>query len=377
MTALASTDVTVTVNSRDKDIGHGALSKFMGVASIAFGDAALTYPTGGVPLPAIGRFGLQRQVDIGIVEPPSGDGYVYKYDRANHKVLIYTSAGLTPAGSIASAFTGSALAGHAHDLTDGSRIYTWSPGGGDIKGATEPAGTEAAADEAAGPVNAALIGAEQTFTAMAGTKSIALSPDVPRNVIIVVHNDSGGALDLYEGDTVYTITGTFRGAAQEETLTWTSTAGNKSVANTKFRYLAGVEPFDTVTGITYTNGAAGNLKASVAPGSLLGYPVDSDTGAEADFTKLTVDAADVTISSIVNVTNKTIAVGTTADGADVEVQYVVDFDQGATSSVSGGTPAGSIVSTLTGSAVAAAALAELANTAAPAATTLKMLFVGE
>lgn len=100
MTALASTDVTVTVNSRDKDIGHGTLSKFLGVASIAFGDAALTYPTGGVPLPAIGRFGLQRQVDIGIVEPPAGDGYVYKYDRENHKILIYTAAGFTPAGTI-------------------------------------------------------------------------------------------------------------------------------------------------------------------------------------------------------------------------------------------------------------------------------------
>lgn len=89
MTALASTDVTVTVNSRDKDIGHGALSKFMGIATIVFGDGALTYPTGGVPLPAIGQFGLQRQVDIGLIEQPSGDGYVYKYDRTNHKIRIY------------------------------------------------------------------------------------------------------------------------------------------------------------------------------------------------------------------------------------------------------------------------------------------------
>jgi len=326
MTALASTDVTVTVNSRDKDIGHGALSKFLGIATIAFGDAALTYPTGGVPLPAIGLFGLQRQVDIGLVEPPYGDGYVYKYDRTNHKMLIYTSAGFTPAGTISQptftgvaatptgtvsqptftgvaatptgtvsqpTLSGDALAGHAHTLTDGSMLYTWSPGGGDIQGATEPAGTEAAADENAGPVNAELIGSDETFTAMAGTKTIALSPDVPRNVIIVVHNDTGGALDLYEGDTVYTITGTFRGAAQVETLTWTSTGGNKSVVAAKFRYLAGVKPFDTVTSITYTNGGAGTLSVSVAPGSALGYPVDSDTGAEADFTKLTVDAADV------------------------------------------------------------------------------------
>lgn len=358
MTALASTDVTVTVNSRDKDIGHGALSKFMGIASIVFGDGALTYPTGGIPLPAIGRFGLQRQVDIGVVEPPSGDGYVYKYDRTNHKVLIYTAAGFTPSGTVSQpTFTG----------TDGSRIYSWGPGGGDIKGSTEPAGTEAAADQASGPVNPALIGAAQTFTAMAGTKSVALSPDVPRNVIIVVENDSGGALNLYEGDTTYTITGTFRGAAQVETLAWTSTSGNKEIANTKFRYLAGVKPFDTVTSITYDNAGDGNLKVSVAPGSALGYPVDSDTGAEADFEKATVDAADFTITGAVDATNKTFMVGTIADGADVEIQYLVDLDQGGTVSQP----------TFTGAAVAAAALAELANTAAPAATTLKMLFVGE
>ena len=395
MTALASTDVTVTVNSRDKDIGHGALSKFMGIATIAFGDAALTYPTNGVPLPAIGRFGLQRQVDIGIVEPPPGDGYVYKYDRTNHKIVIYTAAGGTPTGTVSQpTFTGSSLAGHTHDLTDGGRIYSWSPGGGDIKGATKPAGTEAAADEAAGPVNPTLIGAEQDFTTMAGTKVVTLSPDVPRNVIIVAHNDTGGALDLYEGDTTWTITGTFRGAAQVEALVWTSTAGNKSIAAGQFRYLAGVEPFDTITSITYDNAGAGTLKMSVAPGSALGYPVDSDTGAEADFTKATVDAADFTITGAVDVTNKTFNVGTTADGADVEIQYVVDFDQGATTSVSGGTPAGTVSQptftgveatptgtvsqpTFTGAAVAAAALAELDSAVTPAATTLKMLFVGE
>lgn len=93
MTALASTDVVVTMNARDRDMGHGALSKFMGIASLSFGDGALTYPTGGIPLPAIGRFGLQRQMDMGIIEQPPGDGYLYKYDRDNHKLLIYTSAG--------------------------------------------------------------------------------------------------------------------------------------------------------------------------------------------------------------------------------------------------------------------------------------------
>ena len=443
MTALASTDVTVTMNARDRDIGHKGLDKFMGIASIVFGDGALTYPTGGVPLPAIGNFGLQRQVDIGIIEPPYGDGYVYKYDRTNHKILIYTAAGGTPTGTVSQptftgaaatptgavaaptfagvaatptgtvsqpTFAGSELAGHTHTLTDGSLLYTWAPGGGDIKGSTEPAGTEAAADTGPAPVNAILIGTEETFTAMGGTKAVAVSPDVPRNIIMVIHNDSGGPLDLFEGDTTYTITGTFRGAAQVETLVWTSTVGNKALATANYRYLAGVKPFDTITSITYTNGAAGDLKCSVAPGSALGYPVDSDTAAEADFTKVTVDAADFTITGAVDLTNKTFTVGTIADDADVEIQYVVDYDQGAASSDTAGTPAGTVSTptfsgveatptgtvsapaftgveatptgtvsqpTFTGAAVAAAALAELGSAITPAATTIKMLFIGE
>jgi hypothetical protein len=122
MTALASIDVTVTVNPRDKDIGHGALSKFMGIASLSFGDGALTYPTGGIPLPAIGRFGLLRQVDIGVVEPPPGDGYVYKYDRANHKIRIY-GQGVTTGSTAASTSANGVLAEDENGAETAVRLY--------------------------------------------------------------------------------------------------------------------------------------------------------------------------------------------------------------------------------------------------------------
>jgi len=123
MTALASTDVWVTVNPRDRDIGHGALSKCMGVAVIRFGDGILTYPSGGIPLPHIGHFGLQREMGIGLIEQPPGDGYEYRYDRENHKIKIFTSAGFTPAGTVSQpVFTGEALAvhSHAHTVADGT-----------------------------------------------------------------------------------------------------------------------------------------------------------------------------------------------------------------------------------------------------------------
>jgi hypothetical protein len=54
---------------------------------------------------------------------------------------------------------------------------------------------------------------------------------------------------------------------------------------------------------------------------LLGYPVDTKNGAESDFEKVTVDAADYDFTGKVNTTNKTLDVGTTADGADVLAIY--------------------------------------------------------
>ena len=154
MTALASSDVTVTVGVRDRDIGRGGMSKCLGVAQIAFGDGALTYPTGGIPLPAIGNFGLLRQMDFGALEPPPGDGYVYKYDRENHKILIYTSAGFTPEGTVSQpTFTGDALAGHTHDhsVTDGTSgnavtfnsDHLEASGGGTLTSGSESGGTPA------------------------------------------------------------------------------------------------------------------------------------------------------------------------------------------------------------------------------------------
>jgi hypothetical protein len=129
------------------------------------------------------------------------------------------------------------------------------------------------ADQAAAPTSSTVIGTAQTFTTMAGTKAITLQPDVPRNVQITILNDSGGALNLYEGVTTFTVVGTFRGAAQTELITFTSTAGNKSVANTpKYRWKAGVKPFDTLTSITYDNAAAGGLKCTVGPGVRFGIP---------------------------------------------------------------------------------------------------------
>lgn len=101
MGAIASTDITITVGNRDKEIIGVMSSKNMTLATIAFGDAALTYPANGVPLPAIGHFGLLKVLDFMSIQPPPGDGFVYKYDSTNHTIRIYTQGvktGATAAG---------------------------------------------------------------------------------------------------------------------------------------------------------------------------------------------------------------------------------------------------------------------------------------
>jgi hypothetical protein len=119
MTALASTDVTVTVSVRNRDIMPGA-PKLAQIASIVFGNGSLTYPTGGIPLPAMGVFGFKKLIEFGAIEQPV-NGFFYKFDRTNHKMLIYAQGvrtGSTTAGDVSSG----ALAENSLDAETAVRI---------------------------------------------------------------------------------------------------------------------------------------------------------------------------------------------------------------------------------------------------------------
>ena len=104
MTALASTDVTVTVSTRNRDIWAGT-NKRCQIATVAFGNATLTYPANGVPLPAKGVFGFVKAIEFGVVMQPL-DGLLYKYDLTNHKILIYGQGITTGATTAADAVSG-------------------------------------------------------------------------------------------------------------------------------------------------------------------------------------------------------------------------------------------------------------------------------
>ena len=102
MADLTASDVAVSVPTNDRDIGGGGVFKNLSLASITFGDGAKTYPSGGVPLPAIGHFGLKRQLQLLLIQQPVANGFVYKYDAENNKIKIFTqgfSTGATAAGA--------------------------------------------------------------------------------------------------------------------------------------------------------------------------------------------------------------------------------------------------------------------------------------
>ncbi len=120
MAAIASSNVTVSVSTRNRDI-IPAGPKLVQIASVQFGDGSLTYPTGGVPLPAIGTFGFKKAIEFGVIEQPV-NGFFYKFDRANHKIVIYTQ-GVRTGSTAASTSASGALAENSADAETAVRLY--------------------------------------------------------------------------------------------------------------------------------------------------------------------------------------------------------------------------------------------------------------
>jgi len=133
MTALASTDVSVSIPVADRNIiPTGA--KVISIADVTFGDGSLTYPAGGVPLPDKSMFGFKKQIEFVAIEPPVGNGFVYKYDRTNHKIKIFTQGAVTGSTAAADSTSGalaedSAAAETAMRLMGSSVDTTYDLGG--------------------------------------------------------------------------------------------------------------------------------------------------------------------------------------------------------------------------------------------------------
>jgi hypothetical protein len=274
-----------------------------------------SYPTGGYPFDPDALFGIHA-IDCPIIPPVSG--YGFKYDATNKKILAYKS------------------------------ILAVQQGCTNAKGS---ANTNAeTADGAALPTNGAFVSAAATqadiVTAL-GLLTIAESPDISRNVCICVTNDSGGALNLYVGAVSFDIVGTYKGAAQTETITITVTNAQKAIANGKYRYKYGVKPFSTITTITQTNYAvdkmANGLKISAGLGSKVGLLNTLANLSASDIFHADILGAAYNVSTVLDTTYETVNLGTLTDGDDFTLQYIVaGYDRG--SEVANGTDLSAITS---------------------------------
>lgn len=88
MAAIAAGDVSYSIPARGMEVCAES-SKRQVFASVTFGDGALTYPAGGIPLTKA-KLGLPNQLEsLLFVDSGSANGYVYKFDQANAKIRIY------------------------------------------------------------------------------------------------------------------------------------------------------------------------------------------------------------------------------------------------------------------------------------------------
>ncbi len=86
MADIAAADVTyATVSSHQQKVVQG---RRQGKFSLVFGDGALTYPTGGVPVTKA-KLGCPNTIESFIMEGTGANGFIYKYDQANEKIRIY------------------------------------------------------------------------------------------------------------------------------------------------------------------------------------------------------------------------------------------------------------------------------------------------
>ncbi len=84
MADIAAGDVTYVISK--KSIGESGNRQF--AMSIAFGDGALTYPSGGIPLTAA-KMGCPNQIiDFNLKNDGSASALIYKYDSVNNKIRI-------------------------------------------------------------------------------------------------------------------------------------------------------------------------------------------------------------------------------------------------------------------------------------------------
>lgn len=270
--------LTLTILRRYHLIGGGDMK----LVDVLFDSS---YPTGGEPLSGA-EVGLSQILAAMDTNSGSGDGsFRFKYNPATGKLLAYRSG----AGG----------------------VQTYAQG--DIKGSVS---ADVSIASGALPTNGQLW---STLADAANTTAftIALQPDISRNVSISLKNTVAGAST---GNAVtFTIVGTFRGAAQTDTVSFTALELT-STAQNEVATKHSVKPFDSITSITPSAAQPASWQHAAGPGSKIGLPSATANNAEADLLKLTKNAANLAVTGLYS-TNQTVDFGVLADGDDISIQY--------------------------------------------------------
>ncbi len=83
MANIAAGDVTYTI-LKQRLLSNSEKSHLV---KLQFGDGALTYPAGGIPL-SLAKMGCPTVIDSLKVTSQGTSGYVFSYDRANNKLVV-------------------------------------------------------------------------------------------------------------------------------------------------------------------------------------------------------------------------------------------------------------------------------------------------
>ena len=103
MTDIATGNVTYSGFDPKSSTYLGPKYGWLRRGTISFGNSALTYPSGGIPLSKT-KLGCPHElVDMIFIEASTNPGNRYEFDRSAGKIRIFENA---PAGTIASTFTG-------------------------------------------------------------------------------------------------------------------------------------------------------------------------------------------------------------------------------------------------------------------------------
>jgi len=99
MSDIAATNISVTMTPEDLEIkDQGGKVSY---PQISLGDGSMTYPSGGIPMPPIGKFGMEFFIKRMFINPVSpANGNTYRYIRSTNKIRIFTATATEFSGAI-------------------------------------------------------------------------------------------------------------------------------------------------------------------------------------------------------------------------------------------------------------------------------------